>query len=413
MKIVRNWIIAFVVELLVVISIFLLVPAAPEAKQENELYLESYHGRYSVEVSSQDESNRIKVLGSNGTAQEYETFVIRHMDEAYVDIKWVSEQEAMIYVQRGNQEIIKTICVKFSDTGAKIQIYPVSMNENDQTEEIPAQQEPVKEEEASVPDAIQTPAVVSIQKITSTSDIEEVMAYTPAKPQSGETSNESVYHTEDGVQYDMKIEAGNVSVTLDHGASWISVPVVGGKLQDFWLTYYRMGNQSFYIDDQIIMISYAQKYYQPHIIVSNDKGKSWQDIRIDCGSTNIDQISLSKASDGGYRIAMMSGNVMFTGTSFDGVQWSFLKPVASLESLREGMYSMALMKDGTILITSYGDVAISKDNGKTYSHLKEIHPAIAEQIDYDQIAYDEDGTYCVPLKNGIAKSKEGTTWNLE
>lgn len=411
MKIVRNWIIAFVVELLAVICVFLMAPAVKD-NQESELFVESYHGRYYVEVSSQDDSNRIKVLGSNGSSQEYETFTIRHMDDASVDIKWVSEQEAMIYVQR-DQETIRTICVKFSDSGTKIQIYPVSMNENDQTEETPAQQEPAKEEEAIVSDEIHTPVVASMQEITSASDIEEVMAYTPAKPQSGDISDESVYHIADGVQYDMKIEAGNVSVTLDKGASWISVPVGGGKLQNFWLSYYRMGNQSFYLDDQIIMISYAQKYYQPHIIVSTNKGNSWQDIRMDCGSTNVDQISLSKASDGGYRIAMMSGNVMFTGTSSDGIQWSFHEPVASSKSLREGMYSMALMKDGTILITSYGDVAVSKDHGKTYSYLKDIDPAIAEKIDYNQIAYDEDGTYCIPLINGIAKSKDGLTWSIE
>lgn len=411
MKIVRNWIIAFVVELLAVICVFLMAPAVKD-KQESELFLESYHGRYYVKVSSQDDSNRIKVLGSNGSAQEYETFTIRRMEDASVDIKWVSEEEAMVYVQSEHQEIIRTICVKFSDSGTKIQIYPVSINENDQTEETPAQQEPVKEEEATVSDEIHTPVVASIQEIVSASDIEEVMAYTPAKPQSGDTSDESVYHIADGVQYDMKIEAGNVSVTLDKGASWISVPVGGGKLQDYWLSYYRMGNQSFTIDDEIIMISYAQKYYQPHIIVSTNKGKNWQDIRIDCGSTNIDQISLAKASDGGYLIAMMSGNVMFTGTSSDGIQWSFHEPVASSKSLREGMYSMALMKDGTILVTSYGDVAISKDHGKTYSHLKDIDPAIAEQIDYNQIAYEEDGTYCVPLINGIAKSKDGVTWSI-
>lgn len=255
--------------------------------------------------------------------------------------------------------------------------------------------------------------VAAVKEISSASDIEEAMANTPAKPQSGETSDEGVYHTSDGLRYDMKIEAGNVSVTLDKGTSWISVPVGGGKLQDFWLSYYRMGNQSFTIDDQIIIISYAQKYYQPHILVSNDKGKSWQDIRIDCGSTNIDQISLGKASDGGYRIAMMSGDIMFTGTSSDGIDWKFNDPVVSQESLKEGMYSMALMKDGTIMITSYGDVAISKDNGKTYSHLKDIDLSIAQQIDFNQMAYDEDGTYCVPLINGIAKSKDGVTWSVE
>lgn len=409
MKIVRNWILAFLVELIVIIGIFI-VMLAPEKKQESAVLAESYHGQYYVEVSK-EESGRIKVYGSNGAAEEYESFTIRHLDMASLEIKWVSRQEVLVYVKDANQEVIKEICVKFSDTGAKIQIYNVTFQESDQTEQnestIP------KEPEVVVPDDVSTPMVAAVKEISSASDIEEVMAYTPAKPQSGDTSDESVYHIADGVQYDMKIEAGNVSVTLDKGASWISVPVGGGKLQNFWLSYYRMGNQSFYLDDQIIMISYAQKYYQPHILVSSNKGKSWQDIRIDCGSTSIDQISLGKASDGGYRIAMMSGSIMFTGTSSDGIDWKFHEPVASQESLSEGMYSMALMKDGTIMITSYGDVAISKDNGKTYSHLKDIDPAIAEQIDFNQMAYDEDGTYCVPLNNGIAKSKEGVTWSVE
>lgn len=130
MKIVRNWIIAFVIELLVVICVFLMAPAVKE-KQESELFLESFHGRYYVEVSSQDDSNRIKVLGSNGAAEEYESFTIRHLEEASLEINWVSQQEALVYAKDANQEVIREICVKFSDTGAKIRIYNVTYQESD------------------------------------------------------------------------------------------------------------------------------------------------------------------------------------------------------------------------------------------------------------------------------------------
>lgn len=97
----------------------------------------------------------------------------------------------------------------------------------------------------------------------------------------------------------------------------------------------------------------------------------------------------------------------------NGIDWRFNEPVAANENTSEGMYSMSVMRDGTILITTYQDVALSKDNGKSYTHLKDLDSTIAVLVDTSKISYDHNGVYCIPLTDGVAKSRDGETWMVE
>lgn len=416
MKLLRNGLLAILAEVLILSVIFLNAPVPiKEVKSElNYSYLKN--GRQLTVEKSNNDGIRVFAFEGEGEITS-EIYTLGKLDGLRTEALWVSSNKAVIKIKNKKDEILKTIYVMFSEEEDTVvisdkkdlinpELIPSKEEENKETEaEIPAQQE------TTSPNTTGKPVVAYVKEIKKDEDIDATYATSPAKPQSPETNDEQVNHAADQKKYDLKIEAGVVSVTVDHGSTWIKAPISGSRLQDFWLTYYRMGNQSYYLDDSIMMIAFAQKYMQPDIIVSTDQGATWQDVKLDCGNVTINQISIAPNREGGYRIALMTNSqVMLNGTSSNGIDWTFEEPIAFSENM-ESMLSMALMSDGTILTTTYGDVAISKDHGKTYTHLKDINPALAKSIDHTQLPYEEDGMYCIPLNNGaVAKSKDGVDW---
>ena len=410
MKILKHFLVVFLVEALLLGALFIWMP-----KQKNSNILASESKGENTIVLTKSNEETVTITAKNKETTKERDFTIFDEKKLSADIEWKNAQSAQVKIIGKNQDLYD-VTVTFN--GNKIEI---RNGENDplisyeETMKLQKEQEKKAKEEAMKKiEKMSAPTIALVKDITKDSDIENGYASTPAKPQAPitEEQNAQVNHGDDGALYDMKIEAGKVMVTLDGGGHWVNVPVNGSRLQDYWLTFYRMGNQSYYIDADMIMIAYCEKYQQPHIIMSKDQGKTWKDIRIDCESAGISQISIAKDKNHTYRIAMMSGDyLMFTGTSTDGINWTFDKPSGNDIEKASTMYSMALMKDGTILVTSFDDCLISKDHGKTYTSLKEINPIIAQQINHQLIPYDEDGTYCIPLKNGkVAKSKDGTNW---
>ena len=409
MKILKHFLVVFLVEALLLGALFIWMP-----KQKNSNILASESKGENTIVLTKSNEETVTITAKNKETTKERDFTIFDEKKLSADIEWKNAQSAQVKIIGKNQDLYD-VTVTFN--GNKIEI---RNGENDplisyeETMKLQKEQEKKAKEAMKKIEKMSAPTIALVKDITKDSDIENGYASTPAKPQAPitEEQNAQVNHGDDGALYDMKIEAGKVMVTLDGGGHWVNVPVNGSRLQDYWLTFYRMGNQSYYIDADMIMIAYCEKYQQPHIIMSKDQGKTWKDIRIDCESAGISQISIAKDKNHTYRIAMMSGDyLMFTGTSTDGINWTFDKPSGNDIEKASTMYSMALMKDGTILVTSFDDCLISKDHGKTYTSLKEINPIIAQQINYQLIPYDEDGTYCIPLKNGkVAKSKDGTNW---
>lgn len=409
MKCVRNWFLLFCLEALA--AVVLILFSTGYVNPEYISITDSKDGSH-IEVK-QTESGKIEIIGSGSVLRTIKTFQMEAERDLSAEITWSSAKQAVVnIISKSKSRPLIKIYIDFSDTD--ISIYEKSDTTDRKSEETKGKQTEETREPAILPEGIGVPVVSMVKDVKEASDIEDKTSTSPAKPPSGETTDDQVNHPDEGRHYDMKIEAGNVYVTLDYGSSWIKTPVNGDRLQDFWLSFYRMGDQSFYIDDDIIMISYTQKYKQPHILVSTDKGISWKDIRIDCGTSNILQIAVAEDGQGGYRIAMMADSkVMFTGMSTNGIDWRFNEPVAANENTSEGMYSMSVMRDGTILITTYQDVAISKDNGKSYTHLKELDSTIAVLVDTSKISYDHNGVYCIPLTDGVAKSRDGETWMVE
>lgn len=410
MKILKHFLVVFVIEAVLLGALFVWMP-----KQSNSNVLKSDTKNGNTVIVTKTNEETVNITAKNKATNKERDFTIFDEKKLSIDIKWKDDQIAQVNIVGKDQELYD-ITVTFNENDIEIRNGDndplISYEETlklQQEQEEKAGKEAVKQAEKMA-----APTIALVKDITKDSDIEDEASRIPAKPQAPitEEQNASVNHGDDGALYDMKIEAGKVSVTLDGGANWIEVPVNGSRLQDYWLTFYRMGNQSYYIDADMIMIAYCEKYLQPHIIMSNDQGKTWKDIRIDTEASGISQISIAKDKDQTYRIAMMAGDyLMFTGTSMDGIVWDFDKPSGNDIKKASTMYSMALMKDGTILVTSFDDCLVSKDHGKTYTSLKEIEPIIAQQINYELIPYDEDGTYCIPLKNGkVARSKDGVTW---
>lgn len=410
MKILKHFLIGFLVEALMLTGLYLWLP-----KQEDQNILASNQQGNQEIVVTRSNDETVTISAKQSEMKKERDFTTFDEKKLSAEITWTDAQNAKVTIKSKDQELYD-VSVKF-DTDKIV----IRNGENDplvsyeETAKLQKEQEQKARKEAIKKiEKMSAPSVALIKDITKDSDIEDASASTPAKPQAPitEEQNAQIQHGDDGALYDMKIESGKVSVTLDGGTNWVDVPIHGSRLQDYWLNFYRMGNQSYYIDADIIMIAYCENYMQPHIIVSKDQGKTWKDIRIDSEASGISQISIAKDKDQTYRIAMMAGDyIMFTGTSNDGINWTFDKPSGNDIEKRSTMYSMALMKDGTIFITSFDDCLISKDHGKTYTSLKEIAPIIAQQINYQLIPYDEDGTYCIPLKNGkVAKSKDGTNW---
>lgn len=410
MKILKHFLVVFLIEALLLGALFIWMP---KQEHSNVLKTESKNGDSIVVTKTNEET--VNISAKNETTNKERDFTIFDEKRLSVNVNWIEKHKAQVKIVGENQELYD-ITITFNENEIEIRngdndpliSYEETLKLQKEQEE-KAGKEAVKQAEKMA-----APTIALVKDITKDSDIENAYANAPAKSQAPitEEQNASVNHGDDGALYDMKIEAGKVMVTLDGGGVWVEVPINGSRLQDYWLNFYRMGNQSFYIDADTIMIAYCEKYLQPHILMSKDQGKTWKDIRIDCETASISQISIAKDKNQTYRIAMMSGDYyMFTGTSTNGIDWNFDKPSGNDIKKASTMYSMALMKDGTILVTSLDDCLISKDHGKTYSSLKEIDPIIAQQINYQLIPYDEDGIYCIPLKNGkVAKSSDGKNW---
>mgnify|MGYP000305550268 FL=1 len=85
----------------------------------------------------------------------------------------------------------------------------------------------------------------------------------------------------------LKITDGIVFVSKD-SQNWIEVPVHPKDLQDFWLPYLRMGEQSYYMDEERILLAYTPSKQQPHLLVRN-QANIWQDITFDVDGLSIMQ----------------------------------------------------------------------------------------------------------------------------
>lgn len=251
------------------------------------------------------------------------------------------------------------------------------------------------------------PEQVEVPKVISTYSIEEIPIVT--EEESGS------YHQPNGKQYDLKIEAGVVSFTLNGGTSWTTIPISSSQIQDFWLTYYRLGDQSYYIDENVILILCKQEDENLNLIVSTDKGQSYNVVEIDLKNYGLEQAAITISEDGGYRMALLVQScVLYTATSLDGISWTFNEPSIWSEPF-VSVYGMSLMKNGMIFITEYDDCSISMDDGKTFASLKDNEPQFASQIDFNYLPYQqEDGTYVIVLKNQkIATSTNGIEWKQE
>lgn len=219
----------------------------------------------------------------------------------------------------------------------------------------------------------------------------------------------------------LKITEGIVSVSKD-SKNWIEVPACPRDLQDFWLTYLRMGEQSYYMDDERVLLAYTPAKQQPHLLVK-DQTDVWQDITFDVDGLSIMQMSISRNQDGTYYLAMVSYEGYVTlGTSKDALTWTFTKPgylkEAVSSNLAMNVYASSVMDDGTILIITYElDCAISVDGGKTFTNLLQdilkTDPFKGTyRIDHRKAPFDDhQGTYCVPLTDdSLLISTDGKNW---
>lgn len=426
MRIIKRFFILLLLELIMLVFLYDHLPSA--WKMRKEVLHETHLGS---EIIIENIANDHVLI----TAKKFEDEATQEVElqdaaGATYSVTWLAGNEIMISAQlriRSAKDDIEVMIYNHALSENPINFEVNDLLKNQQANKQPSkqpqtsqepQEEPKEEPQPSNPIssilAGSAPEVYAVTTFTKDSQLQSMASKGMAKPSSPDTNNDALYHEANGTMYDIKIEAGNVFVTQNQGVDWISVPIQGIRLQDSWLYYYRMGDQSYYIDSDIILIGFAQAYEQPHLIYSDDHGATWKDILIDCGTTQIIQISIGKQTDGTLQIAMLSEDQqVFYGTSSDGVTWNFEQPVVTGEVFSD-LYSMALMSDGAIFITKYQDCAMSFDHGRRYYHLRDLAPDIARAIDVQQIPYEEDGTYCIPLQDGqVAKSRDGTQWTIE
>ena len=123
---------------------------------------------------------------------------------------------------------------------------------------LPGDDAPVIEEPSELPQAIAAPSVLSTTAMEG--------ADTPAE------TDAQIERAPDGSRVDLMIENGHVHITGDGGASWLAVPVLPGTLQDYWLPYLRMGEQSYYEDEEIALVAALGEDGQPHLYVGDRLG---------------------------------------------------------------------------------------------------------------------------------------------
>lgn len=272
---------------------------------------------------------------------------------------------------------------------------------------LPGDDAPMIEEPSELPQAIAAPTVLSKTAMEG--------ADTPAE------TDAQIERSPDGSRVDLMIENGHVHITGDGGASWLAVPVSPGTLQDYWLPYLRMGEQSYYADEEIALVAALGEDGQPHLYVA-DRSDTWQDV---CFSLDqqVLQMSIARDTDGTFRLLMVTqGGFVTLGSSRDAYEWTFTQPAyfadAASSSSTMNIYGASLMRDGTILMVTWKlDCAISTDGGQHFTYLLQDHMGIdpmetSDRIRTSQLPYeDEAGRYCVEMSDGSSLvSTDGEHW---
>lgn len=272
---------------------------------------------------------------------------------------------------------------------------------------LPGDDAPVIEEPSELPQAIAAPTVLSTTAMEG--------ADTPAE------TDAQIERAPDGSRVDLMIENGHVHITGDGGASWLAVPVLPGTLQDYWLPYLRMGEQSYYADEEIALVAALGEDGQPHLYVGDRLG-SWQDVCYTLDQQVL-QMSIARDTDGTFRLLMVTqGGFVTLGSSRDAYEWTFTQPAyfadAASSSSTMNIYGASLMRDGTILMVTWKlDCAISTDGGQHFTYLLQDHMGIdpmetSDRISTSQLPYeDEAGRYCVEMSDGSSLvSTDGEHW---
>lgn len=273
----------------------------------------------------------------------------------------------------------------------------------------PAPQLPVVPsiEEPAVPVPIDAPVVASQTPLDETGATEE--------------TDTSIERMPSGKTMDLMIENGHVQITGDGGANWQALAVAPSLLQDAWLPYLRMGEQSYYADEHCALVAVLGDDGQPHLYVSDQTGR-WQDIAFTL-EQRVMQMSISRAEEGTFYLLMVTQDGFVTlGSSSDAKDWTFTTPAyfadAASTCTSMNIYGAALMRDGTILMVTWKlDCAISTDGGAHFTYLLQdllgIDPMAGdERVSTTQLPYeDEQGRYCVPLSDGsLLVHTDAETW---
>lgn len=166
------------------------------------------------------------------------------------------------------------------------------------------------------------PSVYFKHTISKYQDIQEVQYEIPSKDTDNRLQDENTYRNAKQKEIDLQINAGEVQITKDAGHTWQDVPINGGRLIDYWLSELRIGDESFYYHDDVIMVAYRINYYMPHLIVSYDNGKTWTDICFDMADQNGFQKLNITYKNNMYIISLDHQETCY---SYDGLNWKFYK----------------------------------------------------------------------------------------
>lgn len=194
---------------------------------------------------------------------------------------------------------------------------PINDNSTNETDKIPENKNPETLIDTEVSDY---PSVYFMHSIKSYDDLQEVQNEIPSKDSDTRFYDERVYRYATGETMDLQILAGEVQITQDQGNSWIDVPINGGRLVDYWLSDLRIGDKSFYCQNDMIMVAYRINYHMLHLVVSSDFGKTWNDICFDVA----DKVGFSECQivqNGEQYVLMLDGDNF--GFSNDGLDWEF------------------------------------------------------------------------------------------
>lgn len=164
------------------------------------------------------------------------------------------------------------------------------------------------------------PKIYFAHTITSYQDIQEVQYEIPSKDSNRDFYDERTYRYSTGATMDIQIIEGKVQVTKNQGATWVDVPVNGGRLVDYWLSYLRIGEQSYYYQNDVIIIAYQNQYYMPHLIISNNDGKTWNDICFDMADKNGFRECQITYEENNYILSLDNEKICYSN---DAINWYF------------------------------------------------------------------------------------------